>query len=70
MFFVGLGLPVLAGFLCAGVQNPSPLFWAALAAFLSLFFKGWRGIFVGSVVAIGLAFLVLIMMCGSSHPSL
>jgi hypothetical protein len=70
MFFLGIGLLIGSGFLCAGVQAPWPLFWGALAAFVSVFFRGWRGVFAGYAAAIGLAVLVVIIICGSSHPSM
>jgi len=70
MFFLGIGLLAGSACLCAAVQTPWPLFLGLLTAFVSVFFRGWRGIFVGYVVAIGLTVLVLIMMCGSSHPSM
>jgi hypothetical protein len=37
----------------------------ALGALVSLFCKGWRGIFVGFVATIGLVYLALIVICGA-----
>ncbi len=67
MFFLGIGLFVASGFACFGTQNMVPVLLAALTAFLSVFFRGWRGIFAGYFTAIGLVVLAFIVICGM-HP--
>jgi hypothetical protein len=69
MVAVGVGLLILSGLLCAGTQSPAFFFLGAAGAFVSLFFRGYRGIFVGFAVPIGLVFLALIVLCGGMGGS-
>jgi hypothetical protein len=65
MVAVGVGLLILSGIVCASVQNPAPFIIGAVGAFVSLFFRGYRGIFIGFVGTIALAYLALIIICGA-----
>ena len=66
-----LGLGVL-GFivsvlLCIPMQSPTPFFAGMVGAFVSLFFKGYRGICAGYGLALGLVLLGTIIYC-ANHP--
>jgi len=65
MFLLGILLIVVATILCGIMQSPAPLGLAAIAAFISLFFDGYRGLFVGFISTIGVVLLVLAIICGS-----
>ncbi len=62
---LGLALLVLSCLACVAFRSPAPFFVGALGALVSLFCKGWRGIFVGFVATIGLVYLALIVICGA-----
>ena len=64
MFGLGIALLVASCLLCALFQNPSPVGWSALAAFIMLFIRGYRGIFLGYLAGIGVALLVAAIICG------
>jgi len=64
MFGLGvLSIPLGVG-ACALFQSPEPFGYLALAAFVTVFFKGYRGVFAGFVSAIGLILLVAAVICG------
>ena len=65
MFFLGILLIVGGTILCLIAQTPAPLGLAALAAFFSVFFDGYRGIFVGFVSTIGVLLLAVAIICGA-----
>jgi len=64
---LGLGVLLNIGsvLLCLPFQHPAPFFLGALAAFISLFFEGYRGIFVGFILVIGVVLLGVAIICGS-----
>jgi len=65
MFAMGVGLVILTAILCAAFRHPFPLFIGGAVAVGSLFFDGWRGIFVGAATLIGVVLLGFIIVCGS-----
>lgn len=65
MFFLGIGVLVLSGFACVGLGSPVPLLIGAVTAFVSSFFRGWRGIGAGYLATIGLIILAVIVVCGT-----
>jgi hypothetical protein len=69
MFVLGMGLFILSGILCAMAQSAAPLSIGALLALISVFFRGWRGIFAGYLTVIGILVLAVIVICGSSRSS-
>jgi hypothetical protein len=66
MFGLGVFLLIASCLLCAPFNGPTPFFVGGVAAIVSLFFRGYRGIFVGFVVTIGLIMLALVVICGNS----
>jgi len=69
MFFLGIILVICSAFASGGMQSPVPFFLLAAGAVLSLFFQGYRGLFVGFATVLGLVFLVLVVVCGPMHLS-
>jgi len=67
MFGLGVLIIIISIVLCVAAQSPAPLFLGALSAFVSLFFEGYRGIFVGYIATVGLVLLATIIYC-SNHP--
>jgi hypothetical protein len=65
MFGLGIGLLVVSCALCPFMQSPAPIGWAALGAFVTVFLRGYRGIFIGFLAAVGVLILGLIIMCGT-----
>jgi hypothetical protein len=64
MFALGGGGLVVAGGACAMFNSFTLLMLAGIGAVVSLFFKGYRGIFVGMVATVGLVLLALAVICG------
>jgi hypothetical protein len=67
MFGLGIVLIVVSVLVCRFFQSPVPFLGGTLIAFLSLFFRGYRGIFVGYISCVGLALLGTIIYC-ANHP--
>jgi hypothetical protein len=65
MFARGILLLIVSCALCAMMQSPTPFSFGALGAFVSLFFRGYRGIFVGFVVTTGVVYLAFIVICSA-----
>jgi hypothetical protein len=65
MFVLGIGVLFLSGIACVMFQGSAPLFLGAAAAFVSLFFRGWRGVGVGYLAIVGLIILTVIVVCGT-----
>jgi len=65
MLGLGVLLNIVSVLLCLPLQNPTPFVLGALGAFISLFFEGYRGLFVGFILVIGIILLGLAIMCGS-----
>jgi hypothetical protein len=68
MFLLGIILFILAAGICLPAKNPGPFIIGALLAFFSVFFRGWRGLFVGFLAVFGLLVLTVIVICGNSRP--
>jgi hypothetical protein len=67
MFVLGLAFPFICLYLCSFTPgNPVMLQLGGLVALVSLFFQGYRGLFVGTFTTLGLVFLTVIVICGSS----
>jgi hypothetical protein len=65
MFGLGVLLLIVSIACCVAMQHPAPFFFGATLAFVSLFFAGYRGVFVGFVTVIGVIFLGIVIVCGS-----
>ncbi len=64
MFFLGIGLLILSCVLSGVCNSGVPVSLGALTAFVSFFFRGWRGIGAGYLATVGLAILAVIVICG------
>ena len=64
MFALGGGGLVVACVACAMFNSITLLILAGIGSVVSLFFKGYRGIFVGMAATVGLALLALAVFCG------
>ena len=64
---VGLGvlLVIISCILYAPFQNPAPFGFGFLVVFGSLFFPGYRGIFIGFISTIGVVLLGAAVICGA-----
>jgi hypothetical protein len=51
--------------LCAAFRNSYPFYAGLALAAVSLFLRGYRGVFVGFIALIGLFYLVIIVVCGA-----
>jgi len=67
MLCLGVLLNIVTLLLCLPAQSPMPFIFAAVGAFISVFFKGYRGIFVGFILTFGLILLAICIYC-SNHP--
>jgi len=67
MFLLGIVLIFVAWGLSYLLQNPMPFFFTGIGAFFTVFFKGYRGIFVGFITTIGVVLLGAIIYC-ANHP--
>jgi hypothetical protein len=65
MIALGFGLLVLSCLACAGAGSILPFSLAAVGAFVSLFFTGYRGIFIGFVGIIAIIALAVVVLCGT-----
>ena len=65
MFIFGIALFILSCAVCVGLQSSVPLYICAIGAFVSVFFRGYRGIFIGFVIPIGLYFVAVVVICGA-----
>jgi len=64
MFAIGIGVLIASWGLCFLAQQPTPALLGFIGAIVTLFFKGYRGIFIGYIASIGLGLLILAIMCG------
>ena len=64
MFFLGFILFILVAVMSGGTQSLVPFIIGALGAFISVFFKGYRGLFAGFASVIGLVLLIFVVVCG------
>jgi hypothetical protein len=67
MFGLGIVLFILSIALCIPFQSPTVFGFGALGAFVTIFFKGYRGIFVGYISTLGVLLLGAIVYC-SIYP--
>ncbi len=67
MFALGIVLFILSIALCIPFQSPTVFLLGAAGAFVTVFFKGYRGIFVGYISTLGLVLLGTIIYC-ANHP--
>jgi len=67
MFGLGIGLISASALICFLSQSPMPFLFGGIGAFVSLFFKGYRGIFVGYISTLGLVLLATVIYC-ANHP--
>jgi hypothetical protein len=67
MLGLGVALNIVTLLVCLPAQSPMPFIFAALGAFISVFFRGYRGIFVGFVGTFGVILLSIVIYC-SNHP--
>lgn len=65
MFVLGVFLNLVSAALCVPVQNPLPFFIVGAGAFVSVFFDGYRGIFIGFITTFGVVLLILAITCGA-----
>jgi MFS family permease len=65
MFFLGFLLLLFSGLLCGAFNSPIPAGLGLIGAIVSIFFRGWRGIFAGYFGTIGLIALAVIIICGT-----
>jgi hypothetical protein len=65
MVVLGIALLILSCLACAGANSLVPFFLAGAGAVVSLFFTGYRGIFIGFAGTIALAALAVIVICGT-----
>jgi len=65
MFLLGIVLIFLSWGLCYLMQNPMPFLFIGMGAFCTLFFKGYRGIFVGFITTVGVILLGAIIYCAN-----
>lgn len=65
MFAVGIGLAVISGMVCAATRGTAAFGLGFLVAVVSLFFQGYRGIFIGFITVVGVAVLTVAVICGS-----
>ena len=65
MFALGVLLLILSCGLCAPFSSLVPFGIGALGAFVSVFFDGYRGVFMGFLAGIGMSLLVAAIMCGA-----
>ncbi len=65
MFWLGVLLVVVSCLICAPFHSPIPFGIGALAALVSLFFPGYRGIFIGFISTIGVVLLGAAVICGA-----
>ena len=65
MFGLGVLLVIISCAMCAPFQSPIPFGFGAFAALLSLFFQGYRGIFIGFISTIGVVLLGSAVICGA-----
>jgi hypothetical protein len=59
--FALFGVSIIA---CLATQHIVPSVLGALAALASFFSRGWRGIGLGFLIAVGLVVLLFVMICG------
>ena len=67
LFGIGILLFIVSVLLCIPFQSPTIFFYGGVAAFVTVFFKGYRGVFVGYISTLGLALLAAIAYC-SIYP--
>ena len=65
MFALGVVLIIISTLLCIAL-GPVPFLIGAVAAFVTLFFKGYRGVFVGYISTLGLILLGTIIYCANT----
>jgi len=65
MFGLGVLLVIVSCIICAPFQSPVPFGFGFLVAFCSLFFPGYRGIFIGFISTIGVVLLGTAVICGA-----
>ena len=65
MLVLGIVLNLVSFGLCFLVQNPAPIFIIGAGTFVSVFYDGYRGIFIGFITTIGVALLVSLVVCGA-----
>ena len=69
-----IGVTLMVGTIVMGFLVPTLAVIAMVIAFLSLFFKGYRYVFIGyllsALITVGLAFLALIIICGNGQHSM
>jgi hypothetical protein len=65
MFALGVLLLILSCVLCGPFRSFAPFGVGALVAFVSVFFDGYRGVFMGFLAGIGMSLLVAAIMCGA-----
>jgi hypothetical protein len=73
MFGAGIILLILSCVLCGPFRSIAPFGVGGLVAFVTVFFAGYRGVFMGFLAGIGITLLVAAIMCGamiSSHGNL
>jgi len=65
MFGLGGFLVIASCGTCALVQSIIPFWIGSVVAFVSVFFQGYRGIFIGFVSTIGVILLAAAIVCGA-----
>lgn len=69
MFALGVLLLVLSCVLCAPFRSLAPFGIGVLIAFVTVFFDGYRGVFMGFLAGIGIGLLGAAIMCGAMLSS-
>lgn len=68
MFGMGIVLFFVSILLCIPFQSPTVFGIGAIGAFVTLFIKGYRGIFVGYISTLGIVLLGAIAYCSVYPP--
>ena len=68
LFAIGIGLFIGSILLCIPFQSPTVFGFGAVAAFVTLFVKGYRGVFVGYISTLGIVLLGAIVYCSIYPP--
>jgi hypothetical protein len=68
LFGIGIVLFIVSILLCIPFQSPTVFGFGFVAAFVTLFVKGYRGVFVGYISTLGLVLLGAIAYCSIYPP--
>ena len=66
MFGLGVLFVIVSAVFCAATGSITPLCLTGILAFMSLFFRGYRGFFAGAATVVGVVLLGLAIFCGAT----